>query len=563
MTSPKVSRCWNRPFLSRRRTKARDEHNRLSNPLLPVAILYAILFVSPSAAQSADPQQLDDADRQSDPRKTLRTSDHVPDTLPTTNRALSFVTDQIATAQQKRDTFVVWMFDESASMENVRDDVADGLVETLTTSQGKTALPHSLHHVVVGFGEKTHFGNVEPTADAGQVAARVKRINRDDSGVENTFSAIREVVDRWKTPAHAAHDSILVIVTDERGNDAHKAEDVCGLCLRSGFRVFCIGPAAPFGARTGYVTMKYADGFTEAVPVDQGPESVQLQVLQIPSWGESGIERSRMSSGYGPYALSRLCKKSGGEYVIGHDDKDVVLQSKLVQKYEPDYRSPGDFEKAFRKRLSVRALLHACESSRVKAFRMPTLQFRADSRNTLRVQLTVAQKPAAVLDHRVSKVVAILKAGESDRDNLTTPRLRAAYDLAMGQALAIRARAQNCNRRMAQMKVAPRSFETEGNNTWLFKSDPDWTGVGPSVEKTAARAQEYLKRVIREHHGTPFAVLAEAELKQGLGWKWHEAKLNYPPEKENSKQLIQPLLRRKDLEGKPRPKRIRPLHVRL
>jgi hypothetical protein len=46
--------------------------------------------------------------------------------------------------------------------------------------------------------------------------------------------------------------------------------------------------------------------------------------------------------------------------------------------------------------------------------------------------------------------------------------------------------------------------------------------VGSQLEKMAARAKMYLDRVVTDHPGTPWAMLAQRELKDKLGWKWKE-----------------------------------------
>ncbi len=42
------------------------------------------------------------------------------------------------------------------------------------------------------------------------------------------------------------------------------------------------------------------------------------------------------------------------------------------------------------------------------------------------------------------------------------------------------------------------------------------------LQRDASDAQDYLSRVIRDHEGTPWALLAKRELDQPLGWRWKE-----------------------------------------
>jgi hypothetical protein len=156
----------------------------------------------------------------------------------------------------------------------------------------------------------------------------------------------------------------------------------------------------------------------------------------------------------------------------------------------------------------------------------PTLRFRADTDNALRTEATEAQKLSATLTHSITQIITVLEQGEEDRANLTEPRWQAAFDLAMGRALALKARSLGYNIMMAQMKVAPREFAKQGNNTWLLKSSPK-VETGPTIRKIVEKATMYLSRVVDDHPGTPFAYLAEIELQAKMGWTWKESFVNY------------------------------------
>jgi hypothetical protein len=79
---------------------------------------------------------------------------------------------------------------------------------------------------------------------------------------------------------------------------------------------------------------------------------------------------------------------------------------------------------------------------------------------------------------------------------------------------------------LAQMKVAPKSFEKEGNNTWTMKASGE-IQTGPLIRKIVARSTEYLSRVVDDHQGTPWAYLAELELERQMGWAWQESYTNF------------------------------------
>ena len=74
---------------------------------------------------------------------------------------------------------------------------------------------------------------------------------------------------------------------------------------------------------------------------------------------------------------------------------------------------------------------------------------------------------------------------------------------------------------LAEMKLNPKPFTKKGNNQWILKPGSHANAV-PDIKKKATKATMYLKRVIDQHPGTPWADLAERELSQPMGWEWTE-----------------------------------------
>ncbi len=168
----------------------------------------------------------------------------------------------------------------------------------------------------------------------------------------------------------------------------------------------------------------------------------------------------------------------------------------------------------------------------------PQLVFRADNDNTLRQQITEAQKPLAELDYRLNEMHTLLESGERDRSRLDTPRWRASFDLAMGRVLAMRARALGYNLMLADMKVSPRPFQDPKNNTWRIEPASEEKSLS-RVQRFAKQAREYLQGVIEDHHGTQWEALAKEELQSPMGWDWHELYVKYPPPRQPRPPRIQ------------------------
>jgi hypothetical protein len=285
-----------------------------------------------------------------------------------------------------------------------------------------------------------------------------------------------------------------------------------------------VGNAAPFGREKGYVSWKYEDGGSEELPVDSGPETVAAERLKLGFWGTAGQDLEKMSAGMGPWALTRLCAETNGLYLVSAESvKGPQFDPEVMRLYAPDYRPLRVYQEEMTKNLAKRALVETAKHTEQTTMLSPQLVFQADNDNILRQQVTEAQKPAAVFDFGMQQMQAMLEAGEKDREKLTTPRWRASYDLALGRVLALRTRAYGYNLVLADMKATPKTFAKAGNNRWRLVPSREIAG-GPNVRKVAKKAEDYLKRVVDEHPGTPWAMLAERELSAPMGWEWHEFK---------------------------------------
>ncbi len=449
--------------------------------------------------------------------------------------SLDRMTFEIMNSLRDRETLVVWLFDESGSLAPRRADIADrfeniyGQLDSLNATAGiKKGRTAPLQTAIVGFGQGLHFYTDEPITDISKAAGLVRNIQNDDSGEEKVFSAVGAVVQKWRRFRSASnrHNCMIVVVTDERGDDFSLIEDVAALTSKMGFRVYCIGNSSPFGREKGFVRYTYPDDYTEDIPVDQGPESPRMEVLDLPFWGGRRVDSGRISSGLGPYALTRLCAETGGLYLITDDASGRTFDSTVMKDYLPDYRPIRFYDADIAKNSAKRALVAAAELTRQNSINAPQLVFRADTDNALRTEATEAQRPASILEHRVGQIVAALDEGANDRAKIREPRWQAAYDLAVGRANAVLARSLGYNQMLANMKVAPKTFENKKNNTWIMKPSGE-VETGPAVKKIMAKAVEHLSRVIEEHPGTPFEYLASRELEQRLGWTWEESYTNY------------------------------------
>ncbi len=232
--------------------------------------------------------------------------------------SLDRLTYEIAHSLKERKTLVVWLFDASLSLKERREAIAKRFENVYAQlDQLEVTSDRALKTAVASYGLQTTLITPDPVDDVKEVIKAVQAIKPDNSGKENVFTAVQTVTNKWKTYRTAMHRNLMIVlVTDERGDDFDIMEMVIKDVSRLGIRVYCVGNAAPFGREKGYVSWKYEDGSTEELPVDAGPETLMPERLKLDFWGTSGRDFERMSAGMGPWALTRLCAETNGLYLV-------------------------------------------------------------------------------------------------------------------------------------------------------------------------------------------------------------------------------------------------------
>ncbi|HLQ45668.1 MAG TPA: vWA domain-containing protein, partial [Planctomycetaceae bacterium] len=142
--------------------------------------------------------------------------------------ALDRVTWEIAQNLQESKLLVVWLLDGSGSLKTQREAVAKRLKRIygeLGALEQTSQLPRherGLLSGVVMFGEKTHF-LVKPTDNFEEIRNGFESVPSDASGIENVFTAVKQVVSLWSSYRTEQHRRIMLItITDEAGDDFGK-----------------------------------------------------------------------------------------------------------------------------------------------------------------------------------------------------------------------------------------------------------------------------------------------------------------------------------------------------
>jgi len=252
--------------------------------------------------------------------------------------------------------------------------------------------------------------------------------------------------------------------------------------------------------------------------------------------GNNYVNLEFIDSGFGPYALERLCRSGGGQFLAirpdSHSDygfqgggfwpngSELRFDSENPAKYAPEYVSAEEYRKLLAENKARQALVNAALLPKLRITDSPDRQFAKSNEAQLKRTLDRAQQYAAKNAPVVDKLYDVLAAGEGDRTKLTSPRLQAQFDLAMGRAAAAKARIDGYNSMIAALKRG-KTFANESSSAWIIEP-ADAYETESTIKKLAERAKTCLQRVIDEHPGTPWAKIAEAELQSPMGWTWKE-----------------------------------------
>jgi hypothetical protein len=427
----------------------------------------------------------------------------------------------------------------SAQRQQIADRL-DRVFDELGANRSSARRP-DLTNMVVAFGESVSLVTPKPTDDVEEVVKAIESIPVDPSGSENTFTAIRRTAEaaRIFRTSSPKKNVMIVVFTDEVGNDQDKADDTTKYCVTLGVPVYVVGVPAPFGLEE--VRMKYVEfdpkyeQDEQWVVIEQGPETLYPEVVRVRSgrYADDAID-----SGFGPFSLSKICGDTGGIYFRVHANSGArgrvtneqvapmaaqlryFFDPDVMRPYQPDYVSQAKLKQELAANRAKQVLVEAARKTVIEPMESPEMTFPRKDEGALKNLLGEAQKTAARLQPKIDALYELLKSGQSDRERLREKRWQAGYDLALGRVLAVKVRTDAYNLMLAQASLGM-TFKDPKNDTWKLVPS-DTVKVGSATEKLAKQAAELLTRVVDEHPGTPWALLAAEELRMPLGYQWTE-----------------------------------------
>lgn len=483
--------------------------------------------------------------------------------------AVDRITQEILRSLDREPTLVVWLFDQSGSLAAQREEIIQrfdrvydelGAIRDAGGDAFRSAAGPPLLTAVAQYGQKLELLTPEPTDRLDEVKQAAREVTEDPSGVENVFTAVAKLADKYRTlrlrsPRRAV---MFVLFTDESGDDFTALDDAVERCQKLQMPVYVVGVPAPFGRRETYVTLRYKpdpryEGDSVRVPLDQGPESLFPEAIRLGFLGDADPRDEPLDSGFGPYGLMRLTQQTGGIYFMVHPNRAVgrrigegevtgvsgylarFFDPRVMRRYRPRYVSVREHQAELARNNAKRALVEASQFSWTAPMDNVQRVFEKGDEASFAESLSRAQRSAAKLEPVLGRLAATLQAGQRDRDALDEPRWQAGYDLALGRALAAKVRAEGYNTMLAQAKQGM-PFREPKSDTWVI-GPSDTVSTGSTLAREAELARAALERVVADHPGTPWAHLAERELASPFGWEWREEFRDVAARRERMAQL--------------------------
>lgn len=485
--------------------------------------------------------------------------------LKKTSGAMDRMAEVIRDRMAEGDLMVVWMFDQSASLSAQRTQIAqqfDRVYQQLARFQDldKTQIRENdidppLLTDIYQFGNSVSPLLNKPTYELDKLRDAVSKVVRDDSGKENVMQSVMEVAKKYRSMARVVpktgkpkRNVMLILVSDEAGDDVHLTDQTVRFCVNARVSIYAIGVPAPFGREETEVKWVDPDPEYDQSPqtaiVDQGAETPRPERLRL-GFVDGGEDLEQIDSGFGPFYLTRLCYETGGLYFAVHPNRTgkrrvrwgevrnyaskltYFFNPEIMRRYQPSYVSVQTYNASLKGNRARQALVESAEFTRTgQPLRSPKLRFPRMNEGAFVRSVNEAQQDAAFVGPALDKLMETLKAGEVDREKEEEARWQAGFDLAIGRAIAARLRASTYNEMLALVKTSmkfdpPKNADTPQNNTWVLRPS-DNVETGSRDAQLAEKAKRYLTRVVEEHPGTPWALIAEKELKIPIGWEWQQ-----------------------------------------
>lgn len=455
------------------------------------------------------------------------------------------------------DLLVVWLLDASLSLVDDRQLVAqrlDGVYAAIEREQQEKAVaqqdkPPRLTNAVVAFGNGMQ-QVVSPTKYTGRAVNAIRNIPIDPTGVENVFTAVAGCVRKYATSRHK--QVLIVIWTDESGDDYLLLEPTIALCRQTQTRVCVVGPGAMLGAEQGTHAYRHpADGQLYRLPVKKGADAALAEKIRWPYWWRNAHavwQRPEgdlvnifqgnftlhdvlpVSSGFGTYALTRLTLQTGGTMTVFDRPADRgPYRLADMRPYTPDYRAWDVLLEELNYFPLRKAVMQAVDVTRT--IKCPITPYN----NYIYISTVAIQRNLSLSEEQTRPSAAAIELAlapfgelgmEREYEYESSPRWKAWYDLTRGRLLAQSVRYAE-HRALCLMLSQAGALPENANCLSTSPGRPFLSG--PEGEQRAREAERLLQRCVAQNPNTPWEVLAQAELNIPVGIDYRAFYQEPPP----------------------------------
>ena len=169
--------------------------------------------------------------------------------------ALGQMTQELVRLMREQKILVVWLFDESESMKDDQKEIRERfykVYEELGIVQKNDAKLKISDEIlltsIMSFGENVNEHTAKPTANVDEIKKAIDKIQIDESGIENTCSAIQLAINKYRDAARSQRRKlVLIVVSDESGDDGKNIEETIESCKRMKSPVYVLGHYSVFG----------------------------------------------------------------------------------------------------------------------------------------------------------------------------------------------------------------------------------------------------------------------------------------------------------------------------
>ena len=470
--------------------------------------------------------------------------------------ALSQMMQELIRLMRQQPVLVVWLFDESSSMQDDQLHLSRQMLtiyqelESVTSSELEWVISGTgrrtrsgIKTAITSFGEKFTALTPQPTSYISDIQAAMDKIGVDESGTENVCLAINSALDKFGQLARATRSRlVLVLVTDESGDDGEEVEATLEKCQWFNAPVYVLGREADFGSSN--TRRRWQDpqtGLDHWLPIHRGPEAPFPEALQ---WDGLQARRDATLSGFGPHAQARLVSQTGGLFfgVRGEAEQRVGrepverrgYQPLDMKEYLPSTRSREDYQQQRDASVFRSAVWETIV--RLDPHRHPELKIQQENYPTDREGFAKVAgdsfKRALSAMHTLEAAITTLEKVRPLREREASMRWRANSDLILAQCLAYRVRLYQFCLALDQHQ---RNFPVPApaaphHNVWNIEHVPQMLPADLRVTRLKdidlqrladqeQQAREMFQFVQTTHPGTPWAARAAAELAKGFGFR--------------------------------------------